>query len=99
MTLIETIVAFAIISVIIVVAMLSINTIANVNVKAQDINTADEALEEKIALGTGFDIESVENLTLSITDSNGAPINVTVEGRILKYDQNDRLLRIFQLNR
>jgi prepilin-type N-terminal cleavage/methylation domain-containing protein len=99
MTLIETIVAFAIIAVILVVAMMSINTIAGVNVKAQDMNTADEAMEERIASGTGYDDVTDKNLSFTITDQHGESIEITIPGRVLTYEHNGKMLQVFQLKK
>ena len=60
MTLIETIVAFAIISIIIVVAVMGVNTIAGVSSKAQKTNISNENIELLIAQNaSGEDSENV----------------------------------------
>ena len=98
MTLIETIVAFAIIAVILVVAMMSINTITNVNVKAQNMNTADEAMETMIASGTGYTTQEDKDLVFSIEDvTDGTSIEITIPGRVLTFEDNGKRLQVFQL--
>lgn len=54
-TLIETIVAFAIIAIILVVALVGFNTIARTDNRAQAWNVSDEALENIIATGSILD--------------------------------------------
>ena len=67
MTLVETTVAFAIISVILVVAVMGVNTIAGVNARSQGANMAYENIEYLISQNTGG--EDSESVALTI--SNG----------------------------
>ena len=62
-SLIETIVAFAIIAIILVVALAGFNTIARVGNSAQEWNMADQTVEDMIA----NDRDGVETATLDIT--------------------------------
>jgi prepilin-type N-terminal cleavage/methylation domain-containing protein len=106
MTLIETIVAFSIIAIIIVVALTGFNTIAKVNDKAQETNKADEEMETLIASGAGF--SNSENNTLSFTildpengealmdPEDGLPIQIVIPGKILTYERNGKTLSVFQ---
>ena len=94
MTLIETIVAFAIISVIIVVAVMSINTIAGVNVKAQDLNVADQELEKMIAEWRDWTIEpGNKDVTIEVTIDGQ---KVKVLGDIYTFTHNDRTIELFR---
>jgi len=68
-TLIETIAAFAIISIILIVALVGFNTIANVDIKAQEWNAADETIGNLIAMQAG------EQTALANDD---APYTITV---------------------
>ena len=95
MTLIETIVAFAIISVIIVVALMSINTITSVNVKAQDMNMADEALEDMIAAGTGG--TDSDKVTVTIGDPSNPATTFSFQGVFRTYETNGRSMTVFVL--
>ena len=106
MTLIETIVAMAIISVIVVIATMSINTIAGVNVRAQDMNVADEALEAMIAEGNYVDPALDVTMTLKVFDpATGQPardegnevIQFEIEGQIQTFieDNTGRQLELF----
>jgi len=97
MTLIETIVAFAIIAVIIVAAVMGVNTIAKVNIKSQEMNTADESMEALIAGGTGF--ASSDPATLSLTAVSGSDsFTFEIPGKILTYEYagNGKTLQVFQ---
>jgi len=106
-TLIETIVAFAIIAIILVVALAGFNTIANVGSKAQAWNVADQEMEVLIASGTGY--EASENMTLEFTitgadglpaidPATGNPLVIKIEGKILTYDNDGKRLSVFQPN-
>ena len=92
MTLIETIVAFAIIAVIVVVALQGFNVIGGVNVKSQQLNKADESLELSISANDFVD----ENPEVLILEVDGEEISV--DGRILTFveDATDRSVRIFR---
>ena len=105
MTLIETIVAFAIISIIIVVAMLSINTITSINVKAQNMNVADQEMEYMIASDAEPADKNDTQLTFLVSDNNGNPlkipdtdkqITVVIPGSILTYEVNGKALDVFR---
>jgi len=63
-TLIETIVAFAIIAIILVVAVIGFNTIASVSNRAQAWNEADESMEYAIA---NENFETAEDVLLKLT--------------------------------
>jgi len=92
MTLIETIVAFAIIAVIVVVALQGFNVIGGVNVKSQQLNKADESLELSIS-SNDYVEEDPEALILDIGGDK-----ISVDGRILTFteDATDRSVRIFR---
>ena len=94
-TLVETIVAFAIIAIIIVVALMSFNTIARINAKAQDMNIADEEMESKIALG---DFEESKDVVLNVTvdPESLAPVKIEIPGKIQTYEHNGKYLEVFQ---
>ena len=97
MTLIETIVAFAIIAIITVVAVTGFNTIANVGGKAQDMNAADQNMEALIA-GGAAGASSAENITLVISAGSGAgSVQVEIPGKVLTYEnaKNGRTLEVF----
>ena len=106
MTLIETIVAMAIISVIIVIATMSINTIAGVNVRAQNMNVADEALEAMIAEGNYTGPALDVTMTLKVFDpATGGPardegnnvIQFEIDGQIQTFVEGNtgRQLELF----
>jgi len=105
-TLIETIVAFAIIAIILVVAVIGFNTIASVDNRAQNWNAVDQDLETLIATGQGFEDNPEEaTLTLSFRESisgspvrtpDGDPITVQIDGHILIYTQDGKSLAVFQ---
>jgi len=106
-TLIETLVAFAIIAIILVVALVGFNTIANVGNRAQAWNAADQEMEKLIASGTGY--ETSENMTLEFTvtgadgqpavdPATGAPIVIKIGGKILTYNNDGKRLSVFQSN-
>lgn len=107
MTLIETIVAMAIISIILVVALVSINTIASVNVKAQNVNVADETLEAMISEGA-FEDANDFTLSLSIIDpstnqpiiDSGNTLKFEIKGQIQTFveDNTGRSLDLFIKN-
>jgi len=98
-TLIETIVAFAIIAIILVVAVIGFNTIASVSNKAQAWNQADEALENLIAEGGEEGVDyTAEPKTLSVTfydNIQGKYITENIKGEIRTYQYNDKTLQIF----
>jgi type II secretory pathway pseudopilin PulG len=96
MTLIEAIVAFAIVGIIIVVAVTGINTIANVNVRSQDMNVADEEMEALIARG---EYASYQKVTMKVVVGEGADqVEINVPGRILTFvnEKNGNTLEVFE---
>ena len=95
-TLIETIVAFAIIAIILVVALVGFSTIANVDIKTQQWNEADEGLEDIIAQGAGF--KSVQNFDLKITVVPGeaAPVSIVIPGEIQTFEENGKTMNVFR---
>ena len=98
MTLIETIVAFAIIAIITVVAVMGFNTIASVGSKAWDMNAADQHMEALIA-GGASGASSAENITLVISaGAEEGPVQIEIPGKILTYEnnKNGRTLEVFQ---
>ena len=95
-TLIETIVAFAIIAIILVVALVGFNTIANISNRAQAWNEADQEIEDLIATGTGYAEYKDVTLGLPVTDSGDNPVLITIEGRLLTYDKGGKMLTVFQ---
>ena len=95
-TLVETIVAFAIIGVILVVAIMGFNTIANVSGRAQDINETDQDIETLIAQGEPYDSVDV-TLSISAKDPvSGETIALDIPGTIQTYEQDGDKLGIFQ---
>jgi len=99
-TLIETIVAFAIIGIILVVALIGFNTIANVDRRAQDWNLADQNIETMIAQGESkADSElTIDGVVLEI--SIGGDNTATINGKILTFtdEGSGRQIQIFQPN-
>ena len=99
-TLIETIVAFAIIAVILVVALVGFNTIANVNNRAQAWNQADEQLESMIASGK-IDPAEKREATLMVTYTIKNPDGSTsigeaeIKGEIHTFVYNGKSLEVF----
>ena len=84
-TLIETIVAFVIIAIILVVALVGFNTIAGTSNRAQTWNSADEALENFIASKDINPENIVTNLpvTLKVPSVKGG--KVEIEGSVITY--------------
>jgi len=64
-SLIETIVAFAIIGIILVVALVGFNIIANAGNRAQEWNQADQTVEGLIAQGADYSDSPTLNITLT----------------------------------
>ena len=105
MTLIETIVAFAIIAIIVVVAVMGINAIAGVNYKAQEANKADERMEADIAMAENYSDEEplgfVFNLKgpdgdIALEPDTGNPLEIEIPGRILTYEWDGKTLEVFE---
>ena len=90
-TLIETIVAFAIIAIILVVAVIGFNTIASVSNRAQAWNEADESMEYAIAnenFETAKDIE-IKIIIVDQTEGNeGNPILDPKENKPFQFAGN-----------
>jgi len=97
-TLIETIVAFAIIAIILVVALAGFNTISSIGNKAQAWNEADQEIETLIATGTGYTTSKDAALEFTITDSSNNPLVIKIEGKILTFDKGGKQLNVFQPN-
>ena len=95
-TLIETIVAFAIIAIILVVALVGFNTIANVDIKSQQWNEADEGLQGIIAQGTGFKSAQNFDLMLTITSEETAHVYIVIPGVIQTFEENGKTMNIFR---
>ena len=98
-TLIETIVAFAIIAVILVVALVGFNTISNINNRAQSWNAADEDIEALIAGGKDKAVSfSEESLKFSIENPRGtdAPFDIEIKGYLLTFNKDGKTIEIFQ---
>jgi len=95
-TLIETIVAFAIISIILVAALIGFNTISNVSNRAQDWNASDQTVESLIAAGgQGNDQTNhpdIKNVGLTIS-AGGA--DFTVSGSIRTYVNDGKTISVF----
>jgi len=91
-TLIETIVAFAIIAVILVVALVGFNTIANTSNRAQAWNQADQTLENMIAKAEPGTF-TAEPKTL-VVYQNGAPV-ATIKGELRTFEYEGRKMEVF----
>jgi len=98
-TLIETIVAFAIIAIILVVALIGFNTIANVDNKAQGWNAADQTIETLIAAGgPGNDQTNHPDLNgvkLTITPG-GESFSVSINGDIRTFVSGGKTITVFK---
>jgi len=93
-SLIETIVAFAIIGIILVVALVGFNTIANIGNRAQEWNQADQTVEDLIAQGADY----TDSPSLSITLVPGGdedPIVITGVLRTFTDPESGKTLTIF----
>ena len=95
-TLIETVVAFAIIAIIVVVAMMGFNTIAGVDKMAKDTARADESLELMIAAGTGYTTNPPPEEVVLLVTVEGIEEPVRIPGRILAYEEDGRILEVFR---
>jgi len=87
-TLIETIVAFAIIGVILVVALAGFNTIASVGNRAQEWNLADQSLEDLIASGAeGENRDGTVSIVLRPGDPGADPpvLPIVINGVLRTY--------------
>jgi len=93
-TLIETIVAFAIIAIILVVAIVGFNTIASVNNRAQAWNQADQELELLIASGDYTEARET-TLIVTLSDGTGTPVTSEITGEIRTYKFNGKTLEVF----
>ena len=88
-TLIETIVAFAILAIILVVALVGFNTIANVDIRAQEWNAADETIENHIAMQVGEQTALAnEDAPFTITVNKGEQV-FSIDGYIRTYIDNN----------
>jgi len=96
-TLIETIVAFAIIAIILVVALIGFNTIANVNNRAQAWNKADESLENMIAAGTEYTSSLPATLKVTVTNpGTGQQFSTQIDSAIKVFTYEGKTLEVFQ---
>ena len=95
-TLIETIVAFAIIAIILVVALVGFNTIANVDIKSQQWHEADEGLQGIIAQGAGFKSAQNYDLKLTVASAEAAPVSIVIPGEIQTFEENGKIINIFK---
>jgi len=88
-TLIETITAFAIISIILVVALIGFNTIASVDIRAQEWNAADETIENFIAMQVGGQATLTnDDAPFSITVNKGEQVFI-IDGFVRTYIDNN----------
>ena len=76
-SLVETIVALAIIAIIMVVALVGFNTIARLGNSAQEWNQADQTVEDMIATNTGYVNSDPLNITLT---PGGDEASVVIKG-------------------
>jgi len=97
-TLIETIVAFAIIGIILVVALIGFNTLSRVSNQAQEWNAADESLESAIAAGINYESYTTTSLSFSFVNPSASSetITISIPGKVLKYEHNGRTIQVFQ---
>lgn len=96
MTLVETIVAFAIIGIILVVAIMGFNTMASVSTRAQDINKANQDIETLIVQGEVYDSDEATLRISAIDPVSGETIALEIPGTIQTYEQDGGRLRVFQ---
>jgi len=94
-TLIETIVAFAIIAIILVVALVGFNTIANTSNRAQAWNKADETLENMIAAAVPGTFTAVP-YTLVVYE-NGTVV-AEIDGELRTFEYEGRTMEVFHAN-
>jgi len=95
-TLIETIVAFAIIGIILVVALVGFNTIARVDNKSQSWNYADEKIETMIAGNFAGNDPDNPNIEV-ILKFNTAEGEKTIRGETVTYLEDGKTLTVFRL--
>ena len=97
-TLIETIVALAIIAIILVVALTGFNVLSRVDIQAQEWNAADESLEAAIAAGINYESYTTTSLTFSFVNpsASGETITISIPGKVLKYEHNGKTIQVFQ---
>jgi len=95
-SLIETIVAFAIIAIILVVALAGFNTIASVDIKTQQWNEADEGLEDIIAQGAGFKSAQDFDLKITVAPGEAAPVSIVIPGEIQTFEENGKTMNVFR---
>jgi len=98
-TLIETIVAFAIIAIILVVALIGFNVIANVDNRAQGWNASDQTIETLIAEGgQGNDQDNHPDLVgvkLTITP-DGESLSFSINGDIRTFVSDGKTITVFK---
>ena len=88
-TLIETIVAVAIIAIILVVALVGFNTIASIDIRAQDLSAADETIENHIAMQVGDQaVLANDDAPYTITVNKGEQV-FSIDGYIRTYIDNN----------
>jgi len=93
-TLIETIVAFAIIAIILVVALIGFNTISRVDLSAQGWNASDQAIENLISLGgSGNDPANPDKQVVLTIVTGGETFKIT--GDIRTYVDGGKSITVF----
>lgn len=94
-TLIESLVAFAIIAVILVAALSGFNALASLNIKAQRMNLADESLEAFIASRAPGNDPDHPDKKAAISFGAGDDESIRITGNVRVYFSNGRTLAVF----
>jgi prepilin-type N-terminal cleavage/methylation domain-containing protein len=95
MTLVEVIVAFAIIAIVSVVVVSALVTSGNAKMKGDAFTLAEEQLTEAIAAGANADTTAVNDLSVLVNTPSG-PKTITIPGYAYTYDDEkyDKTFRI-----